>query len=158
MPDLVELTLHDNRRVGIPRGTVILLLDVSKAEHAEAPKAKTLIRYTLGFGGKIAWVRDAYDQVLNLFPTAVDGLGWAHARNTDGAALAFPSGSIVAYEELEPKGTFEVTLDVPTGPISVSVQASFEEVKSMMGEKAPAPVEEAPVTRQHRRQARGKGG
>lgn len=143
--NLIELTLADGRRIGLPPLAAVIIADLGKDDEE---KAATLIRWHIaGQGAQIAKVKDSFRQVVNLFPKSSGGLGWTHAEDVHGFGIAFPEGTIASYEEKpgdQPK-VFSLTLGCATGPISIEIRASYDDVQAMLGNPAKPPTkEEAP--------------
>jgi hypothetical protein len=134
--NLIELSLANGRRIGLPPLSAVLIAEL---EEGAEDDAKTVIRWhIMGGPASIANVKDSFRQVLNLFPKSSGGLGWTHGTIPSGAAIAFPEGTIASYEELgDEDGIFRLTLGCATGPLTVDVKASFEDVQAMLGNTAP---------------------
>jgi hypothetical protein len=140
MSSVVELTLHNGRQVGIPAMSVVLIFNMEKAPDPQAPKAKTLIRYTIdGQSAKHAMVRDSYKHCLSSFPLAIGQQAWAHLTDTKGNDQVIVHKSAAAYEQQEAEDEFVVTFAVPTGPIDLSLRTTIKEVRDMLRPATPVP-------------------
>lgn len=133
-----ELTTHDGRKVGIPRDAALLIMASKGVE--DHPKAKALIRFSIGFGQyHSVFVRDAYKHLLGLFPTARGGAPWAHATSKEGLDLVFPQNTISYWEELADKGGTRVILMVEDQQVVLDLKDSVSQVRSWLqvpGEEA----------------------
>ncbi len=144
MNSLAELTQDDGRRIGIPKGAAILIIS-QKEPDPERPKSKAMIRWCVNeaAGPQHSFVRDDLRQVRNLFPKAYAGLGWVEVESPEGDTVLIPEGTATGgYREVD-DDLFELTLNVPTGPVTIRVKASFEQVRELVGLKAEP---EAPPT------------
>lgn len=160
---VVQLTLHDKRRTGIPADAALLVMDLSKVPEEKFPAAKTMVRYLAPNGAKHAFLRDGYKHVLSCFPMPFGGPGWAHLATFEGADFVIAKDSVTAFEELEGGGGFNVTFGIPAGPLEFSIRATYKEVLALLGdrgESAPspesAPPAERPVKPARPRRSRGK--
>lgn len=136
---LVEFTLHDKRRTGIPADAALLVMDLAKVPDEKFPAAKTMIRYLAPNGAKHAFVRDSYRHVLSCFAMPFGGPGWAHLTTKEGADFVISKHSVTAYEELEGGAGFDVTFNIPTGPLEIPIRASIKEVRALLADKGEAP-------------------
>jgi hypothetical protein len=155
---LIELTTDSSRRVGLPQLSAVVLLGLEAKPNPEHPKAKTMVRYATPGGARHVFLKDSFRQIRNLFPTSLGGAGWTEARDAMGNEIAFPEGTITAYEEQEKqegeKGDrFWVQLGCETGPLEFVLSCTYREFKAMMGETEPEAAEEAPARKRHRAMA-----
>lgn len=139
---LVELTLHDKRRTGIPSDSALLVMDLAKVPDPNYPAAKTMVRYLAPNGAKHAFLKDGYRHVLSCFPMPFGGPGWAHLTNKHGADFVIAKNSVTAFEELEGGEGFDVTFEIPTGPVEVPIRATIKEVRALLSERSEAPPTE----------------
>jgi hypothetical protein len=149
---VIELTLHDKRRTGIPADAALLIMDLGKVPDEKYPAAKTMVRYLAPNGAKHAFLRDNYRHVMSCFPMPFGGPGWTHLTNKEGAHFVIAKDSVTAFEELEGGDGFDVTFNIPTGPLEIPIKATIEEVRVLLGkrgEKTPteeqAPEAETPA-------------
>lgn len=133
MKRIAEFTSADGKRVGIPTFAAVTIMDVTKSETIEGqPKeAKTLLRYIIGNGSRIAWLRDTFKHVLSALPFSARG-AWAHCTDDKGNDLVVPQNSIAAFEEID-DDTFFVTLDVPGGIIGARLRTSYDDMVKHIG-------------------------
>lgn len=140
MSSVVQLMLHNGKRVGIPPGSALLIFNMEKAPDPQAPQAKTLVRYTIdGQTARHALVRDSYKHCLSSFPLAIGGQPWAHLTDAKGNDQVIIHKSAAAYEEAEEDGVFNVVFAVPTGPIELAIQADIDEVEGLLRAAPPTP-------------------
>jgi hypothetical protein len=142
MSKIAQFTTADGRRVGVPSLGGVLLMNV-EGEVPDRPEgAKTLIRYIAGGNVMVAWVRDPLKHVLSAMSLSAQG-AWAHCTDANGADVALPKNTIIAYEEVS-DDLMVATLNVPGPPVSIRLKTSYEDMVKHIGlEGAAEPAEEA---------------
>lgn len=134
MNGLAQFTTADGRKIGLPTLSGLLVMGVVISPLENQPKgARTLVRYMLAGedGVRIAWLRDPYRHVVSKLPLSFIG-PWAHMTEKDGNELAFPQNCICAFEQQD-DGKFDVTLQIPPSPLTVTLKAVFEEIEETAG-------------------------
>jgi hypothetical protein len=155
--NLAELTRHDGRRIGIPKTSALLIVGIA-APGDDMPKAKTMIRWSTDLAGaQHAFVRDELRQVRNLIPAAYSGLHWTEVQAANGDVVLIPEGSAQGGYEETGDDEFTITLNIPTGPVSFPIKATFDQVRTLAGLGAPDPGGEAdPAPAKPKRRPRSK--
>jgi hypothetical protein len=136
----VQLTQHDGKRIGLPPMCALMICQMTDAarDAVKAPEAKTVIVADIGMGQRLqVAVRDDFRQVLNLFPIARSGRGWQQVVDGEDMSVAFPKGTVSAYQELR-EDLFALTLDVDGTVLTTQMKGGFEELEQLL-EDSPAP-------------------
>lgn len=136
--NVIELTQHNGKKVGVPSIAAVLIFSMEKTPDPTMPEAKTMIRYSIdGQVARHAFVKDTYKQCLSSFPLGYGGQAWAHITDVVGNDQVILNKSAAAYEELDDENTFRVIFAIPTGPIELSLKATYEEVRDMLRPEPP---------------------
>jgi hypothetical protein len=138
----IQLTQHDGKRLGLPPFCAMMIAQMTEAARnaAKAAEAKTLIVADLGLQQRLQiMVRDEFRQVLNLFPIAHGGRPWQQVLDGEKMSVAFPKGSIAAWQELR-EDVFALTIDISGTTLTTQFMGTFEELEQLLddGDTAPA--------------------